>query len=556
MSSVFICHFRGDRAAVRVLADSLHRLPAVRAFLDEEHTGGEAWWAKILEHIRRCTVFVFAVSDASLQSTICQAQLAYAQALGLPILSVQVAAVHRHRLDPALSRIIDFRHPDATSGMNVVAALQESASQRTELPDPLPAPPPIPYNYLSRLQTSLRAAEPLSPSAQNQVVSELKSALDQAHDETVQDDVRRLLGQLRRRDDCTLRTVSQIDAILDTDALEPGAAPEAEAPSRHGERQRSAAYSAKPAPAPRQAWISENAQQEVRKPTRARVTRAAPTKKKRSHAANYDVDCSVFAPEAMSPGSRAMVQVFVHLPEQASLATRMARSLDPRTKRRGSCTLEVPITHGEHLTFELTMPGLDVPTPVKQLRWTGGKAFVQFEVIVPAQVPIGESIVGTVTARRRGVAIGTLMFSVQIDPGAAGTLYKILGDGAKRYSRAFISYASEDRAHVLARVQMLRIANIDYFQDIDMEPGKRWENELYRQIDRCDLFLLFWSQAAKESEWVRKETQYALGLGKKAPDVKPVPIEGPPVASPWEELQAIHVNDALLAHLAVAARLS
>lgn len=572
LSTVFISYSGRDRAAAQALAETLHSLPAVQVYLDVELSGGAAWWTQILDHIRSCSVFVFILSDASLNSKACRAQLGYAQALGLPIIAAQVAYLPSHRIDPALSTIIDFRHPDATSSLKIAAALQESINHRAELSSPLPEPPPIPYEYLHRIGSAADGPVDITPRDQAQIVSELRSALYEEQDPAVQDYVRNLLEQLSRRDDCTLKTARDIDEIFRGDAARqapasarpaPTAAPPpppvlGAAPSkRRHEKEAPAAISrgVRASPAPRRQTRAKDALEDVRKSTRARVTRTAITKETRTEVAQ-DVDCSVFAPEAMSPGSRSMVQVFIHLPEQASLATRMARSLDPRTKRRGTYTLEAPITRGEHLTFELTMPGLEVPTRVKQLRWTGAKAFVQFEVVVPAQLAIGESIVGTVTVWRCGVAIGTLMFSVVIEPGAAGTLYKMLGDGAKRYSRAFISYASEDRAHVLARVQMLRIANIEYFQDIEMEPGTRWEKELYRQIDRCDLFLLFWSQAAKRSEWVRKETQYALGLGDKAPDVKPVPIEGPPVASPWKELRAIHVNDALLAQLAVAARLS
>jgi hypothetical protein len=78
-------------------------------------------------------------------------------------------------------------------------------------------------------------------------------------------------------------------------------------------------------------------------------------------------------------------------------------------------------------------------------------------------------------------------------------------------------------------------------------------SELYRQIDRCDLFLLFWSQAAKDSEWVRREVKYALGLGKRVPEIRPVVVEGPPVPLPWDELAHLHFNDRLLSMLAVAA---
>jgi hypothetical protein len=52
---------------------------------------------------------------------------------------------------------------------------------------------------------------------------------------------------------------------------------------------------------------------------------------------------------------------------------------------------------------------------------------------------------------------------------------------------------------------------IDYFQDVlDLEPGQLWEEELYRRIDECDLFLLFWSASARELEWVRREVVRAL----------------------------------------------
>jgi hypothetical protein len=50
------------------------------------------------------------------------------------------------------------------------------------------------------------------------------------------------------------------------------------------------------------------------------------------------------------------------------------------------------------------------------------------------------------------------------------------GETARRYRKAFISYASPDRGEVLKRVQMLRLARIRYFQDVlRLEPGDRWQ---------------------------------------------------------------------------------
>jgi hypothetical protein len=95
------------------------------------------------------------------------------------------------------------------------------------------------------------------------------------------------------------------------------------------------------------------------------------------------------------------------------------------------------------------------------------------------------------------------------------------------------------------------------FQDIlDLGPGERWEKALYREIDRCDVFLLFWSKAAAASEWVSKEIDYALARqgydADNPPAIQPVPIEGPPIAPPPPRLAELHFNDALLAQISRA----
>jgi hypothetical protein len=37
--------------------------------------------------------------------------------------------------------------------------------------------------------------------------------------------------------------------------------------------------------------------------------------------------------------------------------------------------------------------------------------------------------------------------------------------------------------------------------------GERWERRLYKEIDRCHVFVLFWSLAASQSDWVVKEAE-------------------------------------------------
>ena len=101
---------------------------------------------------------------------------------------------------------------------------------------------------------------------------------------------------------------------------------------------------------------------------------------------------------------------------------------------------------------------------------------------------------------------------------------------------------------MLARVQMLPINGIDYFQDVmALEPGDRWERRIEAGIDRCDLFLLFWSGHAKDSSWVKREVEHALarrGDDEGAPpEIRPVILERVP---PWDELSHLHFDDRVL----------
>ena len=104
---------------------------------------------------------------------------------------------------------------------------------------------------------------------------------------------------------------------------------------------------------------------------------------------------------------------------------------------------------------------------------------------------------------------------------------------------------------MLRRLQLLAIVGIDFFQDVlSLEPGDRFERRIEAGIDRCDLFLLFWSSEAKRSEWVRKEVQLALsrnaGNELSPPEIRPVIVEGPPTVEPWDELAHLHFNDRML----------
>ncbi|MEI6502716.1 MAG: toll/interleukin-1 receptor domain-containing protein, partial [Armatimonadota bacterium] len=78
-----------------------------------------------------------------------------------------------------------------------------------------------------------------------------------------------------------------------------------------------------------------------------------------------------------------------------------------------------------------------------------------------------------------------------------------------------------------------------------LKAGDRWEPALLKFINDSDVMLLFWSQAAEQSQAVANEWQYALAT--KGDDfIVPVVIQGPPVAPPPPELRHLHFSDRIV----------
>jgi hypothetical protein len=265
-----------------------------------------------------------------------------------------------------------------------------------------------------------------------------------------------------------------------------------------------------------------------------------------------ELKCSIFAPAHVHPGGCVLVQVFAHSPGDAQQVDKLATTFDSETVLRATRFLDHGVARGSQLAFQLTVPNAIVDETVPKLMWRGTPESVQFVVKIPEN--IGETnLVGTVLVSQNGVPFGDVKFLIRVvtaeEPVAAS------GGGPKqrwkRYRFAFISYASPDRAEVLKRVQMLQRVSIEFFHDLlSLEPGERWAKQLYKNIDKSDVFFLFWSTAAKNSEWVMKEVRYAIqrkaGDEFAHPEIVPVIIEGPPPVPPPPELQHLHFNDRLI----------
>src|SRR3954452_11643776 len=101
--TIFVSYARGDESVIKTVARAFE---AARREIRYDHdlNGGEIWWPTILDHVRSCRVFLFALSDNSIESRACLQELDYAEKLGRPVLPVRVGPVVKQHANPLAQR--------------------------------------------------------------------------------------------------------------------------------------------------------------------------------------------------------------------------------------------------------------------------------------------------------------------------------------------------------------------------------------------------------------------------------------------------------------------
>lgn len=211
--SLFISYTHSDDAQVRLIKNDLERMGR-SVWLDHQIHGGERWWHEIIQQIQTAEVFVFALSKDSWQSRPCRAELKYAEELRVPVLPLLVGSLDSRRIEIAERQIVDYRERSADAVLELMSALDEIAATPWQLPDPLPMPPSVPFEYLHRISIRIDVQESILRETQEQLIDELRRRLRDENDQTARNDILQLLRQLRDRPEITVPHAAEIDAIL------------------------------------------------------------------------------------------------------------------------------------------------------------------------------------------------------------------------------------------------------------------------------------------------------------------------------------------------------
>src|SRR5258706_7862946 len=108
--NIFISYSSKSRAVVESLAVDLEAL-GFTVWYDRHLAGGHDWWAEILNSIRRCHLFLFAVTLESMESYACSLEYEYAHALNKRVLPVMLTDINISLLPSSLQKfqIVDYR---------------------------------------------------------------------------------------------------------------------------------------------------------------------------------------------------------------------------------------------------------------------------------------------------------------------------------------------------------------------------------------------------------------------------------------------------------------
>jgi hypothetical protein len=262
-----------------------------------------------------------------------------------------------------------------------------------------------------------------------------------------------------------------------------------------------------------------------------------------------DADVTVFSPRSAPPGSKILIQVMVHAIELKPEAHARALKIEPSAEELASTPLTIQLNQNDNIKVSLDCEGTEISEPVQNANWNGRIVCFYFMMQLPASR--SELIVSPrLRVFVNAVPAGFVVFKIKVQPNSSPDFPLVVAEQEGRaFKSAFLSYASEDRVEVLKAAQLIKALRMQFFQDVlSASAGDYWRERLFSEIEKCDVFLLFWSKHARASDWVIREAEYALRCSKSAPpdrslEIIPVLLEGPPPPLPPPSLQEIHFND-------------
>lgn len=217
---------------------------------------------------------------------------------------------------------------------------------------------------------------------------------------------------------------------------------------------------------------------------------------------------SVFAPSEVKFKSNMIVQVYFHISEMTENVIHMAAESDPNAIRRDYIPLQMRLKHGDSIDIELNLYGNEILYHAKKtVTWQGSFTKCSFNYQVPANLDVQE-LSCEVNVIVNGVLIGDMRFITRIVNIPRNLHSEII---SRNFNKIFISYSHKDLQRAIDFAHAFKAQGVGYFFDRHtLGIGDVFDDTIMDYIDSADLFILFWSKNAEESDYVKKEIKRAL----------------------------------------------
>jgi hypothetical protein len=171
------------------------------------------------------------------------------------------------------------------------------------------------------------------------------------------------------------------------------------------------------------------------------------------------------------------------------------------------------IRHGTLIRIVPSVDGLDFSPKSISLRWTGEVLRAPFRFRAMAE-SVGEPCVGEVGIFVGPLEVARISIVIFISDDSVAAIVptaRLSEKAAPVYANIFPSYSHKDSAIVLACKAALEAIGCVVLRDFEaLRSGQTWNAAILKLIDTADVFQLFWSTNASESESVEAEWNYAL----------------------------------------------
>jgi TIR domain len=255
------------------------------------------------------------------------------------------------------------------------------------------------------------------------------------------------------------------------------------------------------------------------------------------------VHVSAFYPKEVKPADWQPVHAYMFRQYAAGVVIEdAAKQLGARHSefRTVGRMAAVPVQEGALVVATPNLPGFEFNPPTAQIRFY--KDWHRFDFEARAKdAPLNQSANGFITFTVEGIILADVAISIYVGETVSTSAPKPEMTSAKLYQAIFCSYSHQDTTVVKRAERAYKALGLDYLRDVmSLKSGEEWNEELLKLISRADVFQLFWSNAAANSQHVRFEWEHALKLAAERQHfIRPVYWETPTPPIP-PELNHIH----------------